>query len=453
MAEIKFHYLNALPQNPNSKELYFIKDTSNDKGKLYRGSQLIAETSAAEIESLANSVATALEAIQQGYETKTDATAKLTEAKQYTNDEINSVNTEIQNIKNNLKGGAYKDIDSSLSASSTNPVENQAIANWLTDNVKNYRLRFSENSNGEIYSYLENSNINPLATDLPTPEGNGYVINYLENHNGEPGYFGVIWDNITEIPSASTSKQGIVKLSDATNSTSTSLAATANAVKKAYDLANKTNVDKGSATQPVYFEEGIPVAINYTIEKSVPSDAKFTDTTYTEATTSKDGLMSAADKIKVDSISTTYETKADAATKLSEVKQYTDDAKEASIQHTDDMINAIIGEGAVETLDTIGEISQAIEENQDILDTLNEIIGKKANQTDLTNHINDEIVHITANERDLWNNTLENAKKYTNETLTNYYTKTQIDSLNLITVDEIDAICGAQIAMASEVMF
>ena len=36
----------------------------------------------------------------------------------------------------------------------------------------------------------------------------------------------------------------------------------------------------GSATQPVYFSGGKPVAITYTLGKSVPSDAKFTDTIY-----------------------------------------------------------------------------------------------------------------------------------------------------------------------------
>lgn len=40
------------------------------------------------------------------------------------------------------------------------------------------------------------------------------------------------------LPSATTSATGIVQLNDATNSTSTTQAATANAVKKAYDLAN-----------------------------------------------------------------------------------------------------------------------------------------------------------------------------------------------------------------------
>jgi hypothetical protein len=40
----------------------------------------------------------------------------------------------------------------------------------------------------------------------------------------------------------------------------------------------------------------------YTIATSVPANAVFTDTTYTDATTSADGLMSAADKKKLDSI-------------------------------------------------------------------------------------------------------------------------------------------------------
>lgn len=43
---------------------------------------------------------------------------------------------------------------------------------------------------------------------------------------------------VADIPAASTSKYGVTKLSSATNSTSTTLAATASAVKVAYDLAN-----------------------------------------------------------------------------------------------------------------------------------------------------------------------------------------------------------------------
>lgn len=60
--------------------------------------------------------------------------------------------------------------------------------------------------------------------------------------------------------------------------------------------ANKLNTNAGSATQPVYFSSGVPVATTYSLAKSVPSDAKFTDTTYSAATQSANGLMSANDK-------------------------------------------------------------------------------------------------------------------------------------------------------------
>lgn len=44
--------------------------------------------------------------------------------------------------------------------------------------------------------------------------------------------------------------------------------------------ANKLSSSAGSATQPIYFSKGVPVACTYTLGKSVPSDAKFTDTVY-----------------------------------------------------------------------------------------------------------------------------------------------------------------------------
>lgn len=68
------------------------------------------------------------------------------------------------------------------------------------------------------------------------------------------------------------------------------------------DSAKKLTTNAGSATQPVYFSNGVPVATSYTLAKSVPADAKFTDTTYGDATTSAHGLMTAADKAKLNGI-------------------------------------------------------------------------------------------------------------------------------------------------------
>ena len=46
----------------------------------------------------------------------------------------------------------------------------------------------------------------------------------------------------------------------------------------AANSANKLNKNAGSATQGVYFKDGVPVVMTYTLGKSVPADAKFTDT-------------------------------------------------------------------------------------------------------------------------------------------------------------------------------
>lgn len=49
--------------------------------------------------------------------------------------------------------------------------------------------------------------------------------------------------------------------------------------------AAKLSTSAGSVTQPVYFNNGKPVATGYSLAKSVPSDAKFTDTVYTHPAT------------------------------------------------------------------------------------------------------------------------------------------------------------------------
>ncbi len=47
--------------------------------------------------------------------------------------------------------------------------------------------------------------------------------------------------------------------------------------------ADKLNVNAGSATQPVYFKNGVPTATTYALNATVPSGAVFTDTKVTQA--------------------------------------------------------------------------------------------------------------------------------------------------------------------------
>lgn len=76
--------------------------------------------------------------------------------------------------------------------------------------------------------------------------------------------------------------------------------------------ANKLTVNAGASNKPVYFAEGVPVECGFTVETSVPANAVFTDTTYEAATAEAAGLMSAADKAKLDSLVAATEAEIDA---------------------------------------------------------------------------------------------------------------------------------------------
>lgn len=71
--------------------------------------------------------------------------------------------------------------------------------------------------------------------------------------------------------------------------------------------ASKLNISEavGGETQPVYFTaNGVPAATTYSLAKSVPADAVFTDTTYDPVVSGSEtpGLMTGADKAKLDGV-------------------------------------------------------------------------------------------------------------------------------------------------------
>ncbi len=152
---------------------------------------------------------------------------------------------------------------------------------------------------------------------------------------------------VANIPAASTSAYGVTKLSSATNSTSTTLAATASAVKAAYDLANGkagtsvattsanglmsstdksklngiatgaevnqnafSNITVGSTTIAADAKTDTLTLVagsNVTLTPDATNDKitiAATNTTYSAATQSAAGLMSAADKAKLDGVAT-----------------------------------------------------------------------------------------------------------------------------------------------------
>ena len=70
--------------------------------------------------------------------------------------------------------------------------------------------------------------------------------------------------------------------------------------------------------------------------------------------------------------------------------------------YTDQQIANLIN-GAPETLNTLGEIAEAMKNNSDVVDALNAAIGTKASQGEVDGHIGNDTIHIKASERQSWN--------------------------------------------------
>lgn len=79
-----------------------------------------------------------------------------------------------------------------------------------------------------------------------------------------------------------------------------------------------------------------------------------------------------------------------------------DGAKAEAKQYTDDKI-ALVMNNSSTAVDSVMELAQAMEDNEDVVAALDEAVGKKANSSDLTSHTGDTTVHITAAERTDWN--------------------------------------------------
>ena len=122
--------------------------------------------------------------------------------------------------------------------------------------------------------------------------------------------------------------------------------------------AVKLDSSAGSATQPIYFKDGKPTATTYTLGKSVPSDAKFTDTTYSAATTSANGLMSSTDKKKLDGIAEgANKTVVDSALSSTSTNPVQNKVVNTAISN----LNTLVGNTAVAT-----QISTAIASKADL---------------------------------------------------------------------------------------
>ena len=109
---------------------------------------------------------------------------------------------------------------------------------------------------------------------------------------------------------------------------------------------------------------------------------------------------------------------ADIAKPVSTLQQNAiDTAYASSNAYTDAKIAELI-DGAPSTLDTLGEIAQALQEGGGISDALDAAIGSKASQAELDSHTGNDTIHITASERASWNSKMGNTEDAGNTTVT-----------------------------------
>ena len=193
--------------------------------------------------------------------------------------------------KNKLDGiatGANKTIvDSDLSATSTNPVQNKvvntAISN-LTTLVGDKSVASQVNTAVTTAKSYTDTKVAEMVDSAPETLN---TLNELAAALGDDPNF------------ATTVANQIGTKADAnhTHNYAGSVSAGGSATS-----AVKLDTSAGSDINPVYFSNGKPVKTTYTLGASVPSGAKFTDTTYSNATTSTAGLMSSADKTNLDKL-------------------------------------------------------------------------------------------------------------------------------------------------------
>ena len=79
-----------------------------------------------------------------------------------------------------------------------------------------------------------------------------------------------------------------------------------------------------------------------------------------------------------------------------------DAAYQQSTGYTNHKIADLIN-GAPSTLDTLGEIAKAMQDNANVVDALEAAIGTKASQAELDGHAGNSTIHITSSERKKWN--------------------------------------------------
>lgn len=112
-----------------------------------------------------------------------------------------------------------------------------------------------------------------------------------------------------------------------------------------------------------------------------------------------------------------------------ELKNQYDTMYQNATSYTNQKIADLIG-GAPQTLDTLKEVADAIQEHKEITDALDNAIGTKADQAELDSHTGNTTIHITSIERTNWNDANGKKHTHTNKTVLDGITEALITAWN-----------------------
>lgn len=193
--------------------------------------------------------------------------------------------------------GSYNDLEDKPTIGDATIIINQAGQK---------RGAFNINQTEDLTIELTDFNTDTQVTNTPEPTTKAYITGttYEETSTGTQVFDpNVYLDDVAGQLVANTFKGSLVGNADtASKLGSETIGGTAKPIYLKDGVATECSSLVGSKIQPIYMDEGTLVRCNYTLEKSVPADAEFTDTTYGTATPSDAGLMSAQDKEFLDFI-------------------------------------------------------------------------------------------------------------------------------------------------------
>lgn len=157
---------------------------------------------------------------------------------------LNNVNAVFDNLQTQIDGKAA--------------IGEYATQDFVTSKIAEAQLDFEGNIDLSGYA---------------TKDDVANIVHPVKSINGKTGAVTLTASDIEAAPSSHTH--------DYAPSSHTHNYAGSSSAGGAATSANKLNTNAGGTTQPVYFANGVPVATTYTLGANVPSGAKFTDTVYT----------------------------------------------------------------------------------------------------------------------------------------------------------------------------